>query len=306
MSGNPDLFDRTLLRKRRERAARMGNPPDFLHRRVAEDIADRLSLIRREFSRALVLGSDGRRLAPNLARLGCIAEIVGADSSLTLLDPAAGLRVVCDEEFLPFADASLDLVVSSLALHHVNDLPGTLAQIRRALKPDGLFVGAMLGGDTLHELRAALTEAEAELTGGAGPRVAPFADMRDLGALLGRAGLALPVADTDRVIVRYSSLLDLLHDLRGMGMSNVLKARSRQPLTRETLALAEAIWRRDHEDADGRLRATFEIVTLTGWAPHTSQQTPLKPGSARSRLADALGVEERPAGEIAPGGTSRG
>ncbi len=305
MSGNPDLFDRALLRKRRERAARTENPPDFLQRRAADDIADRLSLIRREFPRSLVLGSDGGLLAQNLARLDWIGEVVSADNSLTLLDREAELRVVCDEELLPFAAGSLDLVVSSLALHHVNDLPGTLAQVRRALKPDGLFMGALLGSDTLHELRAALTEAESELTGGAGPRVAPFADLRDLGALLGRAGLALPVADTDRIIVRYSSLLDLLHDLRCMGMTNVLNARSRRALTRETLALAEAIWRRDHADPHGRLRATFEIVTLTGWAPHASQQIPLTPGSAQTRLADALGVEERSAEERAPGSDRR-
>lgn len=300
MSGNPDLFDKPLLCKRRERAAQMGNRPDFLHRRVAEDIADRLSLIRREFPRALVFGSDGGLLVQSLARLDCIGEIVGTDRSLTLLDPDTELRAVCDEEFLPFAADTLDLVVSSLTLHHVNDLPGTLTQIRHALRPDGLFMGALLGGDTLRELRAALTEAEAELTGGAGPRVAPFADLRDLGALLGRAGLALPVADTDRIMVRYSSLLNLMHDLRCMGMTNVLNARPRLPLTRDVLALAEAIWRRDHADADGRLRATFEIVTLTGWVPHASQQIPLAPGSARARLADALDAVEHSAGEVAP------
>ena len=199
-----------------------------------------------------------------------------------------GDRRVADEEALPFRDASLDLVVSALALQFVNDLPGTLIQIRRALKPDGLFLAAMIGGDSLAELRAAFAEAEAEIEGGVSPRVAPFADLRDLGALLQRAGFALPVTDVDRVTVRYASPLALMHDLRRMGAGNALTERRRTPLRRATLRRMLEIYAERFADPDGRIRATFEIVWLSGWAPHESQQKPLAPGSAKTRLADAL------------------
>ena len=198
------------------------------------------------------------------------------------------LAVVADEEALPFRDASLDLVVSALALQFVNDLPGTLIQIRRALKPDGLFLAAMIGGESLAELRAAFAEAEAEIEGGVSPRVAPFADLRDLGALLQRAGFALPVTDVDRVTVRYASPMALMHDLRRMGAGNALTERRRTPLRRATLRRMLEIYAERFADADGRIRATFEIVWLSGWAPHESQQQPLAPGSAKTRLADAL------------------
>ena len=206
---------------------------------------------------------------------------------------------MADEEALPFRDASLDLVVSALALQFVNDLPGTLIQIRRALKPDGLFLAAMIGGDSLTELRAAFAEAEAEVEGGVSPRVAPFADLRDLGALLQRAGFALPVTDVDRVTVRYASPLALMHDLRRMGAGNALTERRRTPLRRATLRRMLEIYAERFADADGRIRATFEIVWLSGWAPHESQQQPLAPGSAKTRLADALGTREISAGEKA-------
>ena len=200
------------------------------------------------------------------------------------------LAVVADEEALPFRDGSLDLVVSALSLQFVNDLPGVLVQIRRALKPDGLLLAALLGGDTLTELRAGVRAAEAEIEGGVSPRVAPFADLRDLGALLQRAGFALPVADVDRITVRYASPLALMHDLRRMGATNVLTERSRRPLRRATLTRMLEIYGERFADADGRVRATFEIVWLSGWAPHESQQQPLQPGSAQQRLADALGT----------------
>jgi SAM-dependent methyltransferase len=208
-----------------------------------------------------------------------------------------GSRIVADEEMLPFQEGSLDLVVSALALQFVNDLPGTLIQIRRALKPDGLFLGALIGGESLAELRAAFAEAEAEVEGGASPRVAPFADLRDLGALLQRAGFALPVTDIDRVTVRYESPLALMRDLRRMGAGNVLIERRRKPLRRATLRRLFEIYAEKFSDPDGRVRATFEIVWLSGWAPHESQQQPLKPGSARARLADALNAREVSAGE---------
>ena len=207
--------------------------------------------------------------------------------------------VVADEEALPFRDASLDLVVSALALQFVNDLPGTLVQIRRALKPDGLFLAALVGGETLTELRQAFAAAESEVEGGVSPRVAPFADVRDLGALLQRAGFALPVTDIDRLTVRYDSPFALMHDLRRMGATNALIERRRTPLRRATLLRMAEIYAERFADPDGRVRATFEIVWLSGWAPHPSQQQPLKPGSAQARLADALGTREISTGEKA-------
>jgi SAM-dependent methyltransferase len=200
--------------------------------------------------------------------------------------------IVADEEALPFASGSFDLIVSALSLQWANDLPGALVQIRRALAPDGLFLAAVIGGQSLMELRTALTAAEAELTGGASPRVAPFADVRDLGGLLQRAGFALPVTDVEPLIVRYASMFALLRDLRAMGATNALTERSRVPLRRAVLTRAAEIYADRFSDSDGRVRATFEIVWLSGWAPHNSQQKPLAPGSARMRLADALNASE--------------
>jgi SAM-dependent methyltransferase len=231
-----------------------------------------------------------------------LADRVGA---IVAVDPVASqlagerLAVAADEEALPFRDASLDLVVSALALQFVNDLPGTLIQIRRALRPDGLFLAAMIGGDSLAELREAFAQAEAEVEGGVSPRVAPFADLRELGALLQRAGFALPVTDVDRLTVRYASPLALMHDLRRMGASNALSERRRKLLRRATLHRVFEIYAERFADPDGRIRATFEIVWLSGWAPHESQQQPLKPGSAKTRLADALRTQEVSAGEKA-------
>jgi SAM-dependent methyltransferase len=202
-----------------------------------------------------------------------------------------------DDESLPVAAGTLDLVVSALALQFVNDLPGALVQVRRALKPDGLLLAALLGGDTLTELRQAFAAAESEVEGGISPRIAPFADIRDLGGLLQRAGFALPVVDSERITVRYDTVFALMHDLRRMGATNALNERRRQPLRRATLMRMAEIYGERFGDPDGRLRATFEVIWLSGWAPHESQQKPLKPGSARARLADALGAEEIPAGE---------
>jgi SAM-dependent methyltransferase len=207
------------------------------------------------------------------------------------------LRVGADEETLPFADGSLDLVTSALTLQFVNDLPGTLIQVRRALKPDGLLLAALVGGESLAELREAIAAAESEIEGGISPRVAPFADVRELGALLQRAGFALPVIDNERLVVRYDSVFALMRDLRRMGATNVLHERRRKPLRRATLRRMTEIYAERFSDADGRLRASFEIVWLSGWAPHESQQKPLKPGSATQRLADALGTSEISTGE---------
>jgi SAM-dependent methyltransferase len=294
MSG-PVLFDRKLLRLRQARA-RAAGPATFLLDRVAEELAERLSSVLRQFERAVDLGTPTDALRRALQASGKVGAIVAAAPSPI---PGDALQLVADEETLPFADGSLDLVVSALALQFVNDLPGTLIQIRRALKPDGLLLAAMIGGDSLIELREAFAEAESEIEGGISPRVAPFADVRDLGSLVQRAGFALPVVDADRLTVRYDSAVALMHDLRAMGAGNLLSERRRTPLRRATLQRMLEIYARRFADADGRLRATFEVVWLTGWAPHESQQKPLRPGSATARLADALGVREVPAGDKA-------
>jgi SAM-dependent methyltransferase len=288
----PLIFDRKLLRARRARALR--DPVTFLLDRAADDLALRLSAVLRTFDLAADLGTPFDTVRQQLSdRVGTIIAVAP--------NAAGRLAVVADEEALPFRDASLDLVVSVLALQFVNDLPGTLIQIRRALKPDGLFLAAMIGGDSLIELREAFAQAEAEIEGGVSPRVSPFADLRDLGALLQRAGFALPVTDLDRLTVRYASPLALMHDLRRMGAANALIERRRAPLRRATLRRMIEIYTERFADADGRVRATFEIVWLSGWAPHESQQKPLAPGSAKSRLADALQAREIPAGEKAGG-----
>ena len=296
MSQNPAIFDRRLLRARQSRARALG-PATFLLDRVAEEMGERLSVVLRQFERAVDLGTPNDALRRVLAAGGKITTLVAASLSVTA--DGSSLAVAADEEALPFADASLDLVVSALALQFVNDLPGTLIQIKRALKADGLLLAAMIGGDSLSELREAFAEAESEIEGGISPRVSSFADIRDLGALLQRAGFALPVIDSDRVTVRYDNPLALMHDLRAMGATNILTERRRTPLKRATLQKMLEIYARRFADADGRLRATFEIVWLTGWAPHENQQKPLKPGSASRLLADALGAREISTGEKA-------
>ena len=296
MSQTPAIFDRRLLRAR-QRRARMLGPATFLLDRVAEEMGERLSVVLRRFERAVDLGTPSDALRRVLADSGKMATLVSASPSVTADTGLPAVRA--DEEALPFADASLDLVVSALALQFVNDLPGTLIQIRRALKADGRLLAAMIGGESLSELREAFAEAESEVEGGLSPRVAPFADIRDLGALLQRAGFALPVVDSDRLTVRYDNPLALMRDLRAMGATNILIERRRTPLKRATLRRMLEIYARRFADADGRLRATFEIVWLTGWAPHESQQKPLKPGSASHRLADALGAQEMSTGEKA-------
>jgi SAM-dependent methyltransferase len=296
MAENPMIFDRDLLRRRRQRAAALG-PVTFLLGRVATDLAERLATVLRHFDLAVDLGTPGDAVRDALMRLESVGSIIAAD---VMPDAARGeIFVATDEEALPFGDSTLDLVVSALALQFVNDLPGVLVQIRRALKPDGLLLAALLGGETLTELRQSFAEAESDIEGGVSPRVAPFADLRDLGALLQRAGFALPVTDVDRVTVRYGSVFGLMHDLRRMGATNALLARRRTPLRRATLQRMAEIYAQRFADDDGRLRATFEIIWLSGWAPHPDQQQPLKPGSAKARLADALGTREISTGEKA-------
>ena len=299
-SHSPLIFDRRLLRARRRRAVAAG-AETFLLDRVAPDLAERLSAVLRRFDLVLDLGTPGDALRAALAGLPSVGTVISARAELPEMEGSATRSVVADEEVLPFGAAVFDLVVSGLSLQFVNDLPGTLVQIRRVLRPDGLFVAALAGGDTLTELRQSFAAAESEIEGGISPRVAPFADVRDLGALLQRAGFALPVTDVDRITVLYGSVFALMHDLRRMGASNALLDRRRVPLKRATLMRMAEIYAERFADADGRLRATFEIVWLLGWAPHPGQQQPLKPGSAQARLADALGTHEISTGEKAGG-----
>jgi SAM-dependent methyltransferase len=280
----PLLFDRKLLLARRERARELG-AETFLLARVAEELVERLGTVKRNFELALDLGTPDDTLAGLLKNSGQVANIFTSDT------------LTGDDEVFSLADAKYDLVVSTLALQWVNDLPGALVQIRRALKPDGLLLAALVGGETLHELRESFAAAEAEMTGGASPRVSPFAEVRSLGSLLQRAGYALPVIDSDRHTVRYETPFRLFQDLRRMGATNALMERSRKPLTRKIVARAAEIYAERFRDPDGKLRATFDILWVAGWVPHESQQKPLKPGSARMRLADALGTTEKPAGE---------
>ncbi len=282
-------FDRRQVRRQRERAAARLEAHDFLLREVAARLAERLDDVRRRFPTALDLGCRGGELARALAGRGGIETLVAADLSEELARRAGGPAVVADEEALPFSEGAFDLVVSSLSLHWVNDLPGTLIQIRRTLRPDGLFLAAMFGGETLHELRSAFLEAEAALEGGAGPRVAPFADVRDMGGLLQRAGFALPVVDRDEITVRYADPLSLMADLRAMGEGNALAGRRRSFTRRGTLLAAAERYRDRFATADGRVPATFQVLYLTAWAPHESQPRPLRPGSGRVSLADVLG-----------------
>lgn len=296
MAQSPILFDRDLLRVRRARAAAQG-PAEFLLDRVAVELMERLAVVLRKFEFAVDLGTPGDTVRHALKNV--VGTVVAVDAWPGLRAGKTTLAVSADLEALPFRDGAFDLAVSALALQFVNDLPGTLTQIRRALKPDGLFLAALIGGISLVELREAFAEAEAEVEGGASPRVAPFVDVRELGTLLQRAGFTLPVTDIDRLTVRYESPLALMHDLRRMGATNVLAERRRVPLRRATLRRMMEIYGERFADADGRVRATFEIVWLSGWAPHESQQKPLAPGSAKTRLADALGTREIPTGEKA-------
>lgn len=267
MASPPRLFDRALLRKHLDRAAPGYGAADFLHRRAALDIAERLAPILRNFPLGVELSARTGSFAEALAAEapGRVGQLIEADLSARMLAGRGGARVVADEERLPFADASLDLVVSILGLHWTNDVVGALIQIRRALKPDGLFIGAILGGVTLTELRQSLVAAESELLGGAGSRVSPFADARDAASLLDRAGFVQPVADIDSLTVTYEHPLKLLADLRAMGETNVLVDRHPKPLTRALLDRTFAIYAERFAAPEGRVTATFEIITLTGW-----------------------------------------
>ena len=256
--------------------------------RAAQELGERLGMVKRAFQACADVATPGPHAALALAALTGIESILRVAPTRASLGEGGFAGAVADGEDFALADGGYGLVVSLLALHHVNDLPGALIQMRRALRPDGLMLACLFGGDTLNELRWSLIQAEGEISHGASPRVAPFADLRALGGLLQRAGFALPVADVDRVVARYADMGALMRDLRAMGAANALCARSRKPLRRDVLARAGALYAERFSDPDGRIRATFDLAWISGWAPHGSQPKPLKPGSAAMRLADAL------------------
>ena len=282
------LFDQDLIVARKKRALAQAAPgAAFLAERVAEDLGDRLAAVERRFAEAVALHCITPHAADAIAASGKADRVTRVEADAAFLGGGEGL--VAPPDRVPLTPQSADLVVSLLSLHEANDVPGQLIQIRRTLRPDGLFLGALAGGGTLAELRDSLLAAETETSGGAAPRVMPFADVREAGALLQRAGFALPVADVDTITVRYDTMFGLLRDLRAMGATSALAERPRRPARRELFRRAAELYAERHSDRDGRVRATFSIVWLSGWAPHVSQQQPLKPGSATVRLADVLG-----------------
>ena len=289
----PPIFDRRLTRLRLARAVAKG-AEDFLVVHAIEEFGERLAAVKREFGAILDAGTPSPRLAARLAELLHPPLLVRMTPLAEAAGPFSLPRLVGDEENLPLAPERFDLAVSALSLQHLNDLPGALVQLRRVLKPDGLFLGCLLGGQSLHELRTVLAVAETEICGGVSPRVAPFADVRDMGGLLQRAGFALPVADSEPLTVRYADMFGLLRDLRAMGATNALMARLRRPSAKGLFIRAAQVYAERFADPDGRVRATFEMIFLSGWAPHESQQKPLPPGSARMRLAGALKIKQDP------------
>ncbi len=271
MQSPPLLFDHDLLAIRRARAAGFGDKGAFLHREIAGHVSERLMEVKKTFTDGAIIGPQGN----------IWAETLDLPNTIT----------VPDREILPLEESSLDVAIHALALHWANDPVGQLVQMRRALRPDGLMIAALFGGQTLNELRSALAEAETEIEGGLSPRVAPMGEIRELGGLIQRAGLALPVADSVVLNVTYETPLHLMHDLRAMGETNVMLARRKTPMRRETLLRAMEIYARNYT-VDGRINATFEVIFLTGWAPSENQQKPLRPGSAQTSLAAALGTKE--------------
>lgn len=289
MEQAPQIFDRTLLARRRARAVEGFVDARFLYDEVGERLIERLHEIKRSFPLAVNLGAMDGALSPQLIGHNGIEHVVELELCAAFSSPN-NLRVVADEEWLPLRPQSVDLIVSNLALHWVNDLTGALAQVRMALKPDGLFMGTLLGGETLFELRRCLMEAELEATGGMAPRLSPLTELKDMGALLQRANLALPVVDRETITVTYTDPIKLLYDLRAMGATNLAHNRPRKPLRRAVLLDAMRRYRDYYTVEDGRVQATFEVLYLAGWAPHESQQKPLARGSAQHSMAAALRV----------------
>lgn len=264
----PALTDRPALERFRARARRA--PAFFLHEEAADEVQERLAEVNRTFTAPAVVTPFPEVWEGRLP----------------------GARLIPDTEVLDLEPGAHDLVVHALALHWADDPLGQIIQSTRALQPDGLFIGVLFGGQSLHELRAVLAQAESDVAGGLSPRVVPMGEIRDLGALLQRAGLALPVADGFTRTVLYRDLLHLVRDLRAMGEVNALAGRHRAPLKRAVLARAAQLYAESFADPEGRLQATVETLFLTGWAPAEGQQKPLRPGSATQRLAAALGTTE--------------
>jgi len=289
-SSDSFLFDRKLLRSRRSRAASGDWEKNrFLFDEVADRLAERILDISKQFDLALDLGCHGGSFGKMLKMQGRISHLISADLSPDLMVPhAEGIKVVADEEFLPFAPRSFDLIGNVLGLHWTNDLPGALVQIARALKPDGLFLGAMYGIESLSELKWSLTQAELEVKGGMSPRISPFTDVRDAGSLLQRAGFALPVTDVDVLTLKYPNAFALMQELRGMGEANALVERQKTLTGRKVLLRAAEIYQEKFADDDGLIPATFQVIYLAGWAPHENQQKALKPGSGQTNLKDIL------------------
>lgn len=285
VSDIPDLFDQTALLRNLTRAAAKGNLPGFLDDVAATELIDRFESISRKFAHVAIISHDPSRL------VDAIKPRLTDDGTITDISMLAEDRIFLDNPELP-AEA-FDCIFVCPGLEWANDLPGSLSRLRRALKPDGVLLAAMLGGESLHELRASWLQAETTLTGGASPRVAPFCDVRDAGGLLQRAGFALPVVDTDRLKVRYDNALALMQDLKALGLSNIMAERHRSLVTPGLMAMACSHYDQSFADPDNRIRATFQMIYLTGWSPHESQPKPLRPGSAKTRLADALKVDEK-------------
>jgi len=282
------IFDRQAVRRHRDRAAADLLKYDFLIREVADRLSDCLLDIRRDFPIALDLGCHGGQLARILAGRGSISQLIQCDMSVDMLSQGEGLRLVADEEFIPFAAASFDLVMSVLSLHWVNDLPGCLAQVRRILKPDGFFLGAIFGRGTLDELRQAMLTAEIKTLGGASPRISPFVDAHDAGTLMQRVGFTLPVVDTEKIVLSYEDPFAMMAELRGLGESNAVIERQSKFARREFINVAARQYHEDYSGEDGRIPATFQIITLSGWASHDSQQRPLPRGSGQTPFAKVL------------------
>ncbi len=293
MNSSPLIFDRRRVMMHRARAARMSPPTDFLLQEMAERLADRLLDVTREFPLALDLGAHHGLLAQHIIGKAGITHVVQAECSAEQIAHASGLRLVADDEYLPFADNSFDVILSLGSLHWVNDLPGTLVQIQRALKPDGLFLAMMPGGQTLKELRESFEQAEMQAKGGVSPRVSPFVDVRDAGGLLQRAGFALPVVDSELLTVSYAHPLKLMRELRQMGETNALLTGSKSFTSCSLMMQVVDYYLQHYSDENGRIPATFELVTLTGWKPHHSQQQPARRGSGQVNLRDVLNKDKQ-------------
>lgn len=286
------LFEPGLVVRRRGRAlAHPLDGADFLMSRAADELVDRLLTVDRRFSKSAAIKGWTPLVADALASSGKVGDVLRVEADELFLGQAQG--IVARDDRLPLDPESLDLVVSLLSLQETDDLPGQLIQMRRALRPDGLFLACLAGAGTLAELRDSLLAAETEISGGASPRVIPFLDVRDAGGLLQRAGFALPVADVDTITVRYGDMFGLMRDLRGMGATNPLLGRLKRPTRRALFLRAAELYRERYADPDGRIRATFNLVWMSGWAPHESQQKPLKPGSGTVSLAEALKPRDR-------------